>query len=64
MSQVNYMSGTGAGVFIGLRGLTHEHQGNIILINPTPVVKNLFDLLGLTDLIIITQSMASALRAL
>ena len=61
LSGVDYMSSTGAGVFIGLLRLTHEYKGNIVLVNPKPMVKDLFDLLGLTNLFIITTDMKSAL---
>lgn len=50
LSKVDYISSAGAGVFIGAIGTAQENGGNIILMNPTPNVKEVFDLLGLSQL--------------
>lgn len=60
LSEIDYMSSTGAGIFIGMLRLTQENNGNIILVNPKPMIKDLFDLLGLTNLITITKDRKSA----
>src|SRR4051794_2230479 len=36
LSEVEYISSAGAGVFIGALSEAHEHKGNIVLMNPTP----------------------------
>ena len=48
LSEVEYISSAGAGVFIGALSEAHEHKGNIVLMNPTANVREVFDLLGLT----------------
>ncbi len=62
LSGVDYMSSTGAGVFIGMLRLSQEHNGNIVLVNPKPMIRDLFDLLGLTNLFVVTDNMKKALK--
>lgn len=62
LSQVEYISSAGAGVFIGAIGVAQENQGNIVLIHPQPNVQEVFDLLGLSQIFKITNSMESALK--
>ena len=62
MSNVDYISSAGAGVFIGAIGLAQENSGNIIIIRPKPGVKEVFDLLGLSQIFPITDNMESALK--
>jgi len=64
LSQVEYMSSTAAGVFIGAIGVAQENQGNIVLVRPPPNVKEVFDLLGLTQVFMITDNRESALKTL
>jgi len=56
LSKVDYISSAGAGVFIGAIGTAQENGGNIILMNPTPNVKEVFDLLGLSQLFQFAES--------
>ncbi|MEK7450129.1 MAG: STAS domain-containing protein [Planctomycetota bacterium] len=62
LSQVDYISSAGAGVFIGAIGLSQENGGNIVIIRPKPNVKEVFDLLGLSQIFTIANSMESALK--
>lgn len=62
MSNVDYISSAGAGVFIGAIGLAQENGGNIIIIRPKPGVKEVFDLLGLSQIFPITENMELALK--
>jgi anti-anti-sigma factor len=55
LSQVDYMATTGAGIFISLLGIVQENNGNIIFVKPKQVVRDLFDLLGLTHVFTITD---------
>jgi anti-anti-sigma factor len=64
MSGINYISSAGAGVFIGAIGIAQENLGNIIIVRPKPPVKEVFDLLGLSQIFIIVDNMEAALNAL
>ena len=61
LSKVQYISSAGAGVFIGALSEAQEHNGNIVLMNPTPNVREVFDLLGLTQIFHIVQDAKTAL---
>lgn len=50
LSGLDYISSAGAGVFIGAIGTAQENDGNIILMKPSPNVKEVFDLLGLSQI--------------
>ncbi len=62
LSQVEYISSAGAGVFIGAIGVAQENQGNIILVRPQPNVQEVFDLLGLSQIFKISDSLDTALK--
>lgn len=61
LSGVEYISSAGAGVFIGALSEAHEHKGNIVLMNPTPNVREVFDLLGLTQIFQVVEERSAAL---
>ena len=63
LAQVEYISSAGAGVFIGALSEAHEHKGNIVLMNPTPNVREVFDLLGLTQIFQVVDDQPAALAA-
>lgn len=60
LSKVDYISSAGAGVFIGAIGTAQENGGNIILMKPTENVKEVFDLLGLSQLFQFGESIDEA----
>ena len=60
LSGVDYISSAGAGVFIGAIGTAQENQGNIILMNPTENVMEVFDLLGLSQLFSFAKDIPAA----
>ncbi|MBI4575352.1 MAG: STAS domain-containing protein [Planctomycetes bacterium] len=60
LEKLDYISSAGAGVFIGAIGVAQENNGNLVLLNPTPNVKEVFDLLGLTQIFPIVGSEAEA----
>lgn len=60
LEKLDYISSAGAGVFIGAIGVAQENSGNLVLLNPTPNVKEVFDLLGLTQIFPIVGSEAEA----
>jgi len=63
LSKVEYISSAGAGVFIGALSEAQEHNGNIVLMNPTPNVREVFDLLGLTQIFQVVNTQKEALAA-
>ena len=63
LEKVEYISSAGAGVFIGALSEAHEHNGNIVLMNPTTNVREVFDLLGLMQIFPIVASRSAALVA-
>jgi anti-sigma B factor antagonist len=64
LSGVDYISSAGAGVFIGAIGTAQENKGNIILMKPTQNVKEVFDLLGLSQLFLFADDVDSAVKML
>jgi anti-sigma B factor antagonist len=49
LADVEYISSAGAGVFIGTLSESHERGGDIVLMNPTEPVQEVFDMLGLSQ---------------
>jgi anti-anti-sigma factor len=49
LSNVDYLSSAGAGIFIGTLGMVQENKGSIKLLNLRPKVKETFNLLGLAQ---------------
>ena len=64
LSGLDYISSAGAGVFIGAIGTAQENDGNIILIKPSPNVKEVFDLLGLSQIFTFKENRDEAVKAL
>ncbi|MHC4606440.1 MAG: STAS domain-containing protein [Planctomycetota bacterium] len=64
LSGLDYISSAGAGVFIGAIGTAHESDGNIILVKPSPNVKEVFDLLGLSQIFTFKDTKEEALTEL
>lgn len=62
LSKLDYISSAGAGVFIGAIGTAQENDGNIIIVKPSPNVKEVFDLLGLSQIFTFAESRESALK--
>jgi anti-sigma B factor antagonist len=60
LSGVDYISSAGAGVFIGALSESQENGGNIVLMNPTANVKEVFDLLGLSQIFSIVADLSKA----
>ncbi len=50
LERLDYISSAGAGVFIGAIGVAQEMGGNLVLLNPNTNVREVFDLLGLTQI--------------
>lgn len=64
LSGVEYISSAGAGVFIGALSTAQENSGNIVLLNPTANVREVFDLLGLTQIFSVVENQEQAVAAL
>lgn len=64
LSGLDYISSAGAGVFIGAIGTAQESDGNIILMRPSPNVKEVFDLLGLSQIFTFKETRDEAIKAL
>ena len=62
LAQVNYISSAGAGVFIGALSQAHENEGNIIFLNPSSNVQDVFDILGLTQIFSFASEVDDALK--
>ena len=63
LSKVEYISSAGAGVFIGALSEAQEHDGNIVLMSPTSNVREVFDLLGLTQIFQVVEDQNTAQAA-
>ena len=63
LAELQYISSAGAGVFIGTVGRAQENNGNIVLLNPSPNVKEVLDLLGLTQLFSVVPTQEAALKS-
>ncbi len=63
LAKVDYISSAGAGVFIGARSESQENGGDVVLLNPTEGVKEVFELLGLTQIFKIAEDEAAAIAA-
>ncbi|MBI4229868.1 MAG: STAS domain-containing protein [Planctomycetes bacterium] len=61
LDKVGYISSAGAGVFIGAIGKAKEKQGDIVLLSPSPNVREVFDLLGLTRVFHVVATLNEAL---
>jgi anti-sigma B factor antagonist len=61
---VEYISSAGAGVFIGSLATAQESGGEIVLVNPTPNVREVFDLLGLSQIFKIVDDNNAAAKML
>jgi len=48
LEKLDYISSAGAGVFVGAIGTAKDMGGDIVFLAPSPNVKEVFDLLGLS----------------
>lgn len=60
LAKVEYISSAGCGVFIGAISDAKENDGNIVLLNPTDNVMEVFELLGLNQIFKFTSSLDEA----
>lgn len=64
LSGLDYISSAGAGVFIGAVGTAQENEGEIALVKPSPNVKEVFDLLGLSQIFKFSDTREGAIKML
>jgi len=62
LEYVDYISSAGAGVFIGAQSKAEEMGGSIVLMNPHPSVKEIFDILGLSTIFKFVKSFDDAVK--
>lgn len=60
LGSLEYISSAGAGVFIGALAESQENGGNIIITSTTPNVYEVFDLLGLTQIFTMADTVDAA----
>ena len=59
--QLEYISSAGAGVFIGAVGTCQENDGNVVLVQPSREVKEIFELLGVYQIFPVVETRKGAL---
>ncbi|MEW6026373.1 MAG: STAS domain-containing protein [Planctomycetota bacterium] len=64
LSKVDYMTSIGAGIFIAVHGMAHENKGAIILVNPKPKVREIFDVLGVSKILSFTDTIDNAFKVM
>lgn len=62
LEKVDYISSAGAGVFLGAVDTAEEHQGNIALLRPSKAVQDVFEILGLLEILPCVQTQEEALQ--
>ncbi|HON44150.1 MAG: STAS domain-containing protein [Planctomycetes bacterium] len=60
MEDIHYISSAGAGIFIASIGTAQDHDGDIILINPSAAVQDVFEILGLAEIFTFASSIEEA----
>jgi len=61
LTHVTYVSSAGIGVLIDAQCQAQEHHGHIILVNPLPCVRNVLDVLGITSVFHVVDTLDEAL---
>lgn len=64
LDHLTYISSAGAGVFVGAAGAAREKGGDIVFLRPQAAVREVFDLLGLSQIFEYADDRESALLAL
>ena len=62
LEKVDYISSAGAGVFLSALDTAEEHQGNIALLRPSKAVQDVFDILGLLEILPCAQTLEEAVK--
>jgi len=62
LSKVDYMSSVGAGIFIAVHCVAAENKGIIVLVNPKSKVREIFQMLGMCNMISFTDTIDNAIK--
>lgn len=62
MDQVTYISSAGAGVFMTAVGTAQDHGGNIVILKGTKEVKDVFELLGLDQILLYAETLEESAK--
>jgi anti-sigma B factor antagonist len=63
LSKLTYIASSGVGVFINFQSQASAKGGNLQLVNPSPSVHEIFDLLGLDSLFVIHPTVDKGIEA-
>jgi anti-sigma B factor antagonist len=63
LSELQYISSAGAGVFIGAIGTAQENSGNIVIMRPNSNVREVFELLGLSQIFTFSNTREEAVKS-
>ncbi len=61
LEKLDYISSAGAGVFVGAISTSKDNGGDIVFLKPSPNVKEVFDLLGLSQIFQFAETQDEAL---
>ena len=62
LSKLDYKTAVGVGIFMAAHNVTKGNQGNILLLDPKSVVKEVFKLIGLNQMITVIPDKETAAR--
>lgn len=63
LTEVDYVSSAGAGVFIAALNDAHEKKGNVVLLNPSGSVREVLEMLGFNQIFQIETDKTAAIKA-
>lgn len=63
LERVDYISSAGAGVFVGAIGESQQNGGNLVFLSPSSNVREVFDLLGLSQIFLFADTLEQAVRS-
>lgn len=64
INRLGYVSSAGAGVLIGAVGTCQDNDGNIVLVQPSQEVREIFELLGVLQIFPVVQTRNEAVEVL
>ncbi|HYG74618.1 MAG TPA: STAS domain-containing protein [Planctomycetota bacterium] len=64
MTDVDYLASAGIGVLLSAQSISHEHRGNVVLMNIRSSVASVLELLGIDEVFQVATDRASALACL
>lgn len=61
IKKLSYVSSAGAGVFIGAVGSCQDNDGNVVLVQPSQEVREIFELLGVMQVFPVAENRGQAM---